>query len=369
MPQSERRSEAIWVESRARWQINVQKGGKRKTFTSSLTGKKGKHEAEAKADKWLENKSSPRRFEDAMDAFMADYETRVQTATFKALETLVRNWIRPNIKPRMDLADITPAVWQVCIDAAAKAGLSKKTCANIRGAITSFCTFCKRNRWDMDVPDTREILLPKNAPKGTRRIIQPTGMRTLFSESTIMRYEKPVECWYIHCWRLMVLTGLRRGEAAGLRWEDMENENVLHIRRSINKLNIMTDGKTENAQRYVTLSPVAQDILRNQRAMLLAHGIISPWIFPGRNGDVSDTNAIYKAWYTYRKQHGLECSLHELRHTFISAVKSDMPEALLKQQVGHSSNTDSIGIYGHEMDGDLDLTARIIDNVFKRLLG
>ena len=49
-----RRAEAAWVESRSRWQINVQRDGKRKTFTSTLPGRKGKHEAEAKADDWLE---------------------------------------------------------------------------------------------------------------------------------------------------------------------------------------------------------------------------------------------------------------------------------------------------------------------------
>ncbi|MBO7171653.1 MAG: hypothetical protein J6V52_01675, partial [Bacteroidaceae bacterium] len=49
-----RRAEAAWVESRSRWQINVQQGGKRKTFTSSTPGRKGKHEAESKADEWLD---------------------------------------------------------------------------------------------------------------------------------------------------------------------------------------------------------------------------------------------------------------------------------------------------------------------------
>lgn len=32
---AERKSEAIWIESRSRWQINVQDNGVRKTFTSA----------------------------------------------------------------------------------------------------------------------------------------------------------------------------------------------------------------------------------------------------------------------------------------------------------------------------------------------
>lgn len=35
---SERKNEAAWIESRSRWQINVQDNGIRKTFTSALAG-------------------------------------------------------------------------------------------------------------------------------------------------------------------------------------------------------------------------------------------------------------------------------------------------------------------------------------------
>ena len=54
---SERKNEAAWVESRGRWQINVQADGIRRTFSSRIAGRKGKIEAEKKADKWLEDRT------------------------------------------------------------------------------------------------------------------------------------------------------------------------------------------------------------------------------------------------------------------------------------------------------------------------
>lgn len=45
---TKRRSEAIWIESKAYWQIKVQKDDVRKAFTSAVKGRKGKHEAEPK---------------------------------------------------------------------------------------------------------------------------------------------------------------------------------------------------------------------------------------------------------------------------------------------------------------------------------
>ena len=73
-------------------------------------------------------------------------------------------------------------------------------------------------------------------------------------------------------------------------------------------------------------------------------------------------------WATYSKQHGIKCSLHEMRHTFISVAKADVPEQLLKQAVGHTKNMDTFGVYGHEVEGEMTRVANIMDNVFDVLL-
>ena len=48
-----RKNEAVWLDKYNRWQIKVQSDGVRKTFYSSQKGRKGKIEAEAKADKFI----------------------------------------------------------------------------------------------------------------------------------------------------------------------------------------------------------------------------------------------------------------------------------------------------------------------------
>ena len=50
---AERKNEAVWLEKYGRWQIKVQVEGERRTFTSKVPGRKGKIEAEKKADAWL----------------------------------------------------------------------------------------------------------------------------------------------------------------------------------------------------------------------------------------------------------------------------------------------------------------------------
>ena len=367
MAQSERRSEAIWVESRARWQINVQKDGKRKTFTSSLTGKKGKHEAEAKADKWLETTSSDLRFSVAFEQYLADVKEKRRTATYFKYESLGRIWLLPELS-RVYLSEITSHMWQTCIDSMARKGLSKSMCKTMRGLISSFCKYCRKRRLEIDPPLEGELELPKEAKVYKRKVLHPSDMQVLFTEDTYMCHNRVKKAFYINAWRFIVVTGLRRSELAGIRVEDREGPNVIRIRRAYNSLGEITDGKTENADRYIALSPTARSILDDQRQMLKDNFIISPWMFPDETGNISDTNHIQRLWNSFRKQHGIKCTLHELRRTFVSAVKSDMPEALLRQQLGHSPDTDSIALYGQEMEGDIEATAIVIENVINRLL-
>ncbi|MGN0184267.1 MAG: hypothetical protein ACI4AL_04055 [Aristaeellaceae bacterium] len=76
-------------------------------------------------------------------------------------------------------------------------------------------------------------------------------------------------------------------------------------------------------------------------------------------------NYIYDQWAIWRKQHGIKSSLHELRHTFISLNKADLPLELMKSVVGHSSSMDTFGVYGHEIEGERHRAAQIIDGVFQ----
>lgn len=50
-----RSNEASWSESKKIWRITVQSNGVRKEFASALAGRKGKIDAERKADEWLKN--------------------------------------------------------------------------------------------------------------------------------------------------------------------------------------------------------------------------------------------------------------------------------------------------------------------------
>lgn len=365
MAKSQRRSEAIWIESKKYWQVKVQKDGVRKAFTSSITGKRGKHDAEGKADDWLEsNTSGDIKFEAAWKIFMEHTKETTGTANYNNRDSLGRTWLLPTLKKKK-LSMITQYDMQSCINNASKAGKSKRMCVNIRSTLMTFSKYARTCRWPLEQP--YDMVIPRGAPVGQRKILQPDGLGKLFTFDTVTRYGKYEQAFFIYAWRLTVVLGLRRGELCGLKWADL-SDGILHIDRAINNINEVTRGKNENARRYIALPEIAKNIVDEQREMLKKSGLISPWMFPDEYGERLDSNHLYKCWSKYRNQHGLDCSLHELRHTFISIVKSDMPVALLKATVGHSEDMDTFGVYGHEVDGDMQQTANIIDKVFTRLL-
>ncbi|MDL2257550.1 tyrosine-type recombinase/integrase [Eubacteriales bacterium OttesenSCG-928-K08] len=360
-----RKNEAKWVESRQRWQINVQVDGERKTFTSTVTGTKGKVAAEKAADKWVETRHTKDvRFEKLWGVFLEEVEKTTGTANYKKHESIGRLWLLPEVGHRK-LSKITNEHWQNCVNAAYEKGLSKKTCSNIRASITAVYGFAKKRRAPLDRPE--DIAIPKQAPVGERNILQPDDIKKLFANDTILHRGGQVPCFFIHAWRFIVLTGLRRGELAGLQKGDIK-DRVLYVRRSVNSENEITGGKNDNAKRYIVLSERQKLVLQEQADLLKRNGIVTTWLFPGRDGRMVSPNRIYDNWCTFRKQYDIKASIHEMRHTTVSVAMADVPEQLLKRMVGHSKSMDTFGVYGHDVKGEMQRASDLLDEVFSRII-
>ena len=173
---------------------------------------------------------------------------------------------------------------------------------------------------------------------------------------------------YINAYRFEALTGLRPGEVIAARW-DWLKDSTLYIRGAINQWAEHTQGKNDNARRVYRLPVLAQEVLDGQRRLLEAQAIRSPYIFPNEIGMPILQATYYSRWVRYRDSNGLTqgTTPYGLRHTFFSACKP-IPKPLLDPVAGHSPAMDTFGVYGHEMDGDLQYVADEIDGIFSRIL-
>ncbi len=387
MPKNNRKTEAVWMPEDKRWRISVQVDGKRRAFYSSTPGRKGKIEAERKADAWLDGgASADPRFEDLWADFLKDQKVNTGTSNYKKHESIGRNYLLPLLGTRR-ISKLKAQHFQECINyahthgkvinnpgksgqgrprlAGDNNGLSKKSLSNIRASLSAVRKYAARR--EIELPSTEFLVIPREAPVGERHILQPDDMKKLFEIDYITEYGVQRSAHYIHAWRFAVLTGLRPGELYGLRHEDIVGD-VMTIRRARNIEQETTQGKNDNARRWFMVPKHARAVLDDQARLVKSLGIISPWVFPDEEGNQTEQLHPARLWRTYKKQHDIAVTPYEMRHTMISISGVEMPEKLLKSIVGHGVDMDTLRVYGHEVDGEMRRAQEILDDIFTRIL-
>lgn len=364
--QKKRTNTAVWLPKYARWQINVQRDGIRRTFTSSVPGRTGQREANAKADRWLDEGIENEHI--TVAALWAKYlesrKTDVGAGRYRVMDSFGRTWLLPKIG-KMQVGRLTEVHLQDLLDAMARRGLSHDTILSNRATITSFMRYARRARCSMLVPDG--LTVSKKAPKGEKTILMPDELKTLFAvDETCMRGVR-VPDWYVHAYRFAVLTGLRPGELRGLQLRDRFGD-TLTVSRSVTVAGEITTGKNQNARRSFVLTPMAAAEWDAQVTMMDAAGVESDWLFPNEAGNIPPYQTLSDRWHLYCRSNGIrEFTLYELRHTFVSIVQN-LPEGYLKALVGHSASMDTRGTYAHEKAGDAEKTAALVQDIFSDFL-
>lgn len=339
-----------------RWIYTPYVDGKQLFFSSTKQGAEGKRAVLKKYSAQVDNADSGIRFSEAWTKHIADRLASLgeESEAYLKTKSIGKIHILPRLKSKR-VYSITDQDWQDVISLAKSVKverLAKKSLSNIKNEIMIFCKFAKKNRWIDSIPVG--LTVPRNAPVIGKEILHPEELKRFLSDSS--------GDWYINTWRFMVVTGLRPGEVYGLKWDDV-SDSLIEVRRSVNSKNHETKGKNNNAPRTLYMTGIASAILLDQKNMLNKAGLDSEWVFCGKKGDKPVPSTISNHWQEYKKLIG-NVTQYGLRHTFVSISKSGLPEALLKQIVGHSKHMDTLRVYGKEIDSDKIQAANLIDGIF-----
>lgn len=364
-----RTNSAAWDEKRGRWKIQIQVDGVRRAFYSSTPGTAGKRECHRKADAWLLSglTNETKRMKAAAPEWLETLKPTREgqsSANYRQYEGFMRTRILPAIENKK-VGDVSNGDIQRIIDKGVRDGLSKKTLQNIRGCMVAFFKWARKNKLsDLHVED---ITIPWDAPKVQKQILQPDAVGTLMTVDTRECRGARVEDYYVNAYRFALVTGLRPGELLARSKADVR-DGYLYVTCARNTHGEITRGKNENAVRRIKLTPLAENILKKQAEAEKQHGISSTVLFPDKDGGYIEQDKLYKNWKSYQRGNGIpEISLYELRHTFVSICAEHVPENLLKLVVGHSESMDTQGVYGHEVNGQLDRAAEAIMASFSNI--
>lgn len=365
-----RTNTAAWIPSLKRWQIKVQKDGKRRAFTSSTPGRKGQRECNAKADAWLDDGlvEQNRKIEDLYKEWLVYLQTSTSLSHWRPVESRWRTHVIPAMgNKRVDR--VTEGQWQDFIASVYAEGKAKKTLQNYCSDIRAFYKWMRAHNYT--TMQLEFLSAPKGARVGERTILQPDGMKVLFTSDASTWYRKPCRDPLVRAYRFQVASGLRPGELVGLCWDDINGfcgartdwqaavGSLVCIKRAVNIYEETTTGKNQNARRSFVLFPLLADILQEQ----FAYTGRDLHVFP-----IEDEKSYYRSWVRYCRANGIpEMSLYELRHTFVSIAKL-LPAGEVKSWVGHSKDMDTFGVYSHALSTDGQRAAqdfsRLYDDLF-----
>jgi len=228
----------------------------------------------------------------------------------------------------------------------------------------------------------KEMLVPHNAAA------KATPPRTVkkdpnyFQPETVAAILEALESEPLK-WRLithlLIVTGCRRGEIMGLKWEKVDFESArVKIDRALvsSKSKGVFEESTKTSDiRYLTLPKETMELLRlhklEQLRLQLANGdrwIPSGYVFTQDNGDHMNPDSITGWLKDFSARHGLpHINPHAFRHTVASVLLANGTDIVtVSKQLGHASVNTTESFYSHIIEENKAKASECIADVLLR---
>lgn len=175
-----------------------------------------------------------------------------------------------------------------------------------------------------------------------------------------------------------LLSGLRRAELLGLRWQDVDlDDGVVHIVQTSNYVSgkgvYVSTPKTEGSDRYLRVSRTAILTLLEYKTWQdeMREAVGDAWESPPEDDRIF-TNEVGRPMFPtsltqwmrkFIKRTGLpSSSVHSLRHTYASLLIADgMPLVVVSGNLGHAQVSTTNDIYSHVISSAEAKAAQVMD--------
>ena len=160
-------------------------------------------------------------------------------------------------------------------------------------------------------------------------------------------------------WQLLALTGVRRGEACGLRWCDCDLEQGrIAIRRAlvpVARTVLVSEPKTARGKRSIALDERTVAVLKAHAArQLIERQSAKDWsetglVFTRSDGRALPPNSVSRWFVRSAKQARLpEIRLHDLRHSHATlALRAGIHPKVVSERLGHATVAITLDTYSH----------------------
>jgi len=240
---------------------------------------------------------------------------------------------------------------------------SASTVNNVRIAMSKVFSAAERHELVLNNPVRR-------TEKAKRSEFEATQVKLPWSREEAQYALKCAEGTSMELFLVLILsTGMRRGEALGLKWSDIDLDLcTVSIERSIHRESIIQRDGSTIAQTVVTPPKTAQsrrvnqltlpviDVLRRhqlEQQLVNLNGengaSASGYIFTNSIGGSLDESKMANRFRKFCRDNAIrQIRIHDMRHTFATMLINDDPRniAAVSKALGHSSMSITLDIYG-----------------------
>jgi integrase len=282
-------------------------------------------------------------FKDVAASWLNSKEVVVRYSTLKQYRSHVQIHLNP-LLGHLKINRITFAVVEQYKAHRLQEGVSVVTLNKTLTTLGAIMQYALRARY-IDHNIAREVDRPKrNVEKPDINVLQPEQIRALLNATPHQKYRVLL--------MTAALTGLRQGELLGLKWQDIDWESQqINVRRTFNHGRFF-EPKSRASKRSVDLAPALLHELKKWKLACLRGEL--DLVFPNDKGrPINHSNLHNRHFKPALQAAGLSTGIrfHDLRHTFASLLIEQKENIrYIMAQLGHSSVTMTINVYGHLMN-------------------
>ncbi|MEV5508608.1 tyrosine-type recombinase/integrase [Streptomyces orinoci] len=263
--------------------------------------------------------------------------------------------------PRLHRHDLVPALGKIKLDdlgyrhiaAFVRAQLSRGrgpvTVHRILATLSSALGEAVRHH-RLDHNPARPTIIPR--PAAAERHIW-----TIDEAVSFLRYCNAADPLMADLVEVLIGTGIRKGEALALRWEDVHLDNrVLYIHTTLSAIDnnrlMITTPKTRNSRNWVAISSRVAAALRHrmqERCPSTTDGLEGDFVFHRPDGRPIHPEYALNRFHLLSREAGVSrTTLHDLRHLAATiSITAGVPLTVVSKTLRHSTLSTTANIYSH----------------------
>lgn len=313
----------------------------------------------------------------------------LKTSTAKRYKILYNNQIKGKLGHRkiskvtkIDIRDWVKDLSENGKNKRTNKPLAPKTVKNALSLLSSMYNYARDDLEIVEKNPCDHVKVPKASKKYK---IQKDfyNERELIDLITLLHHEMEDDRCITHATivLLILFTGIRAGEAMGLRWEDINMDNkTMQIRRErlcVHEIGVIEDTpKTNESIRDISIPSHVVDMLKSLRAYQGRCGATmgdeyhdSGYVATTVTGSPQHPNNTYRWYKRFLKRYNLkDATLHDLRHTHVAMLSSMGVKIIdVSKRLGHTNTRITQEVYEYLFKNVDDTISNQLDDYLSKL--